>query len=238
MLFPFAAVRPSATSKDPVVSVAVDPELGNEGFTYTLRSGAEGTVHIDHVLEYNRDPAYLSRQMVYELTLLAEKAVAASPLSTRELTRRLKTSASQFYRLLDPTNSKKSLAQVLELLGVLDCDIDLSVRYGERSNRQEKRLGFSAMAEPSSQAPDATFKPCTRSQVMTDPRLNIDRLTPEEQLQLIEDLWESLEASGAPLPLSAEQRSELDSRLDEFERDGPRGIPWDEVVGRIRGEKD
>ncbi len=144
--FPFAAVQPTASKEDPVASVDVDPEIGDEGFTYTLRSGAQGTVHVDHVLEYNRDPAYMSRHMVYELTLLAEQAVAASPLSTRELIRRLGTSASQFYRLLDPANSTKSLTQLLELLAILDCDIDLAMKYGSRSNRQESRLRFSPIA--------------------------------------------------------------------------------------------
>lgn len=31
------------------------------------------------------------------------------------------------------------------------------------------------------------------------------------------------------------QREELDRRLDELDREGPIGIPWDEVLGRIRG---
>jgi hypothetical protein len=34
----------------------VDPELGREAFTFRLASGAEGSVPIDAVLEYNEDP--------------------------------------------------------------------------------------------------------------------------------------------------------------------------------------
>jgi len=49
-------------------------------------------------------------------------------LSRREIIRRLGTSATQFYRLLDQTNYRKSIDQLLSLLHVLDCDVDLVVR--------------------------------------------------------------------------------------------------------------
>ena len=42
--------------------------------------------------------------------------------------RRLGTSAAQLYRLLDQTNYRKSIDQVLALLQVLNCDVDLVVR--------------------------------------------------------------------------------------------------------------
>ena len=45
----------------------------------------------------------------------------------REIVRRLGTSAAQFYRLLDQTNYRKSVDQVLNLLHVLDCDVELVV---------------------------------------------------------------------------------------------------------------
>jgi hypothetical protein len=54
--------------------------------------------------------------------------MAASPLSKREIARRLRTSAEQLYRLVDQTNYRKSVDQVLALLQVLDCDVDLVVR--------------------------------------------------------------------------------------------------------------
>jgi hypothetical protein len=46
------------TSDDPVARVDVNKELGSEGFSYKLQSGKTGTVHIEQVLEYNRDPNY------------------------------------------------------------------------------------------------------------------------------------------------------------------------------------
>ena len=55
-VFPYVKARPSPTSEDPVTRVHVDKELGGEGFTYELQSGNTGTVHVEQVLEYNRDP--------------------------------------------------------------------------------------------------------------------------------------------------------------------------------------
>ncbi len=74
-----------------------------------MASGQEGAVHIDHVLEYNKDPAYLADMVLYKLTVWAQEEVEKSDLSTRELIRRLGTSPAQFYRLLDQTNYRKSM---------------------------------------------------------------------------------------------------------------------------------
>jgi hypothetical protein len=126
--FPYAKADPAPAPADPVVNVYVDEELGHEGFTYSLASGAEGSVHVEQVLEYNRDPAYLRDQLLYRLTLEAERRLDASALSKREIIRRLGTSPAQFYRLLDPTNYRKSVDGVLALLQVLDCEVELVVK--------------------------------------------------------------------------------------------------------------
>ena len=118
--------RPSSANK--LVDVFVDKEIGSEGFTYLLESGEAGTVHVEQVLEYNQDPGYLRELLLYQLTLEAQKRIDSSPLSRREIIRRLGTSATQFYRLLDQTNSRKSVGQMLSLLRVPDCDVDLVVR--------------------------------------------------------------------------------------------------------------
>lgn len=125
---PYAKADPQPTAEDPIVRVTVDNELGREGFTFVLRSGKEGAVHLDQVLEYNQDPRYLRNLLLYKLTIEAQKRVEATPLSKREIVRRLGTSASQFYRLLDQKNYQKSVDQLLSLLHVLDCDVDLLVR--------------------------------------------------------------------------------------------------------------
>lgn len=64
---------------------------------------------------------------------------------------------------------------------------------------------------------------------------NIDGLSVEERLKLIEDLWESLRATPGALPLIDEQRAELDRRLDDLEADATSpGIPWLDVLRSIR----
>lgn len=125
---PFARLDVVPTRADPVVEARVDPDLGCEGFVYALASGRTGTVHVDQVLEYNQDPEYMRDLMLYRLTIEAQKRLVASPLSKRELIRRLGTSATQFYRLLDQTNYSKSLDQMLGLLHVLDCEVEMTVR--------------------------------------------------------------------------------------------------------------
>ena len=127
-VFPFSKAGPSPTIEDPVRQIVVDDEAGREAFTYMLHSGRSGTVHMEQVLEYNQDPSYLRNLLLYRLTIEAQHRVAASPLSKREIMRRLGTSAAQLYRLLDQTNYRKSVDQVLALLQVLNCDIDLVVR--------------------------------------------------------------------------------------------------------------
>ena len=92
------------------------------------RSGAEGSLHIDSVLEYNEDPAMLRELAVYKLTLEAERCVAASGLSRREIIRRMGTSPAQLYRLLDPTNTRKTVDALLTLLAVVGCEVDFAVR--------------------------------------------------------------------------------------------------------------
>ena len=128
LLFPYSRTDPRPTTEDPVARVFVDREIGQEGFTYVLESGQTGTVHVEQVLEYNQDPNHMRDLLLYRLTLEAQKRMDASPLSKREIIRRLGTSAAQLYRLLDQTNYRKSVDQLLSLLQVLDCDVDLVVR--------------------------------------------------------------------------------------------------------------
>jgi hypothetical protein len=103
----------------------VDKELDHEGATYVLQSGEEGSVLLDHALAYNRDPVYVANLLLYKLTVKALEHVEHAGLSRREVARRLNTSLSQLYRLLDPTNYKKSAGQMIQLLHVLGVDVDL-----------------------------------------------------------------------------------------------------------------
>ena len=64
--------------------------------------------------------------------------------------------------------------------------------------------------------------------------IDIASLSFEERLRLLDELWESLSKKPEALPLTNVQREELDRRLDDLDREGPVGIPWEEVLGRIR----
>ncbi|MBM4263500.1 MAG: hypothetical protein FJ145_18980 [Deltaproteobacteria bacterium] len=126
--FPYVKAELTPTAEDPIVRVYVDKEIAKEGFTYQLASGKTATIHVEQVLEYNQDPSYLRDLLIYRLTLEAQKRVAKSRLAKREMVRRLRTSATQFYRLLDQTNYDKSVDQLIALLQILDCEVDLVVR--------------------------------------------------------------------------------------------------------------
>jgi len=55
-----------------------------------------------------------------------------------------------------------------------------------------------------------------------------------EKIQLVEDLWDSIAADQASLPLTPEQRTELDRRLDSYETDGLEGRVAGKVISDIR----
>ena len=135
LFLPYSHVDVRPSSNDPVARIFVDKELGEEGFTYVLASGKEGTVHSEQVLDYNQDPSFLRDMLLYKLTLEAKKRIKKSPLSKREIIRRLRTSATQLYRLLDQTNYRKSIDQLLSLLHILDCDVDLLVKNRSSSGK-------------------------------------------------------------------------------------------------------
>ena len=68
---------------------------------------------------------------------------------------------------------------------------------------------------------------------MAHPAINLDALSSEEQLELLDEIRERLSQHPADIPLTDAQRAELDSRLDALEADiragRPLGRPWSEV---------
>ena len=55
-----------------------------------------------------------------------------------------------------------------------------------------------------------------------------------ERIRLVEDMWDSIAADQALLPLTDEQRIELDCRLDAYESDNIRGREVGEVVAVLK----
>jgi len=125
---PYAKADPPPSAADRIRKLYVDPELGREGFTYVLESGTEGSVMMDHVLDYNRDPDYMRDLLLHKLSIEAQERLKKTPLSRREIIRRLGTSPAQFYRLLDQTNYGKSIDSMIALLQVLGCEVEVALR--------------------------------------------------------------------------------------------------------------
>ncbi len=127
LTFPFTKLDLVPSRTNGVKEVYVDRELGSEAITYILESGEEDSVHMDDFLNYNKDPDYKREITLYRLTLKARTLLKDSKLPKRELARRLATSPAQIYRLLDPTNYKKSIDQMVRLLACLDYTIDFVI---------------------------------------------------------------------------------------------------------------
>lgn len=62
----------------------------------------------------------------------------------------------------------------------------------------------------------------------------LKKLPLEERIRLVEDLWDSIASEQNALPLTPEQKTELDRRLDAYAIDGNRGRPAADVVAGIR----
>jgi len=135
--FPWSQLEAVPSSADPVVEATPDPELGGEGFSYRLESGAEGTVHLDHVLRFVHDPDYQRKELVYSLTNKSRDALAVSGRTKRGLARQLGTSPAQIARLLNPANSRKSVDQMVRLLAALGRRVELRVRESRRGRVAE-----------------------------------------------------------------------------------------------------
>jgi putative addiction module component (TIGR02574 family) len=67
--------------------------------------------------------------------------------------------------------------------------------------------------------------------------IDINKLTPEERLDLIEELWDSLSKEPAKIPLTEAQAKELDRRIADMDQDDSLGIPWETVLAQIRERK-
>ena len=63
--------------------------------------------------------------------------------------------------------------------------------------------------------------------------LGIDRLSVEERLALVEDLWDSIAGESAATSLTDAQRAELDRRLADHEANPNDVVPWEDVKTSI-----
>ena len=66
---------------------------------------------------------------------------------------------------------------------------------------------------------------------------NVHPLSVSERIQLVEDIWDSIEKVPESIQLSEEQKIELDRRLDDYHNDPGNGSPWNVVCERIKSQK-
>lgn len=62
------------------------------------------------------------------------------------------------------------------------------------------------------------------------------RLSPQERIELVEAIWDSIAEIPDAVELTDEQRAELISRLEDYRRNPASGSPWEEVKRRILAE--
>ena len=63
--------------------------------------------------------------------------------------------------------------------------------------------------------------------------LGIDKLTVADRLQLVDEIWDSLDVEPEPPLLSDAQRDELQRRLAVLEADPTAVSSWEEVEARV-----
>ena len=65
-------------------------------------------------------------------------------------------------------------------------------------------------------------------------KTDILRLSVSERIQLVQDIWDSIAEVPDSIPLTNEQKAELDRRLDAYHKDPNAGSPWSIVRERFK----
>jgi putative addiction module component (TIGR02574 family) len=75
-----------------------------------------------------------------------------------------------------------------------------------------------------------------RADLPPSPRMNdgLRKLPLEERIRLVKDLWDSIAADQNLLPLTPEQRAELDRCLDAYKASGRQSRPAEDVIAEIK----
>jgi putative addiction module component (TIGR02574 family) len=62
--------------------------------------------------------------------------------------------------------------------------------------------------------------------------LGIDQLPRDVQVALVQEIWDNIAAETSTVPLSEQQRIELERRLAEDDASPDDSIPWEEVKAK------
>ncbi len=63
---------------------------------------------------------------------------------------------------------------------------------------------------------------------------DIMQLSVAERIQLAEDIWDSIAVSPEFVPVTDEQRQELDRRLQAYAQNPDDDVSWDELKEKVR----
>lgn len=66
---------------------------------------------------------------------------------------------------------------------------------------------------------------------------DILQLSIAERIQLVEDIWDSIAVVPEAVPLTEEQKAELDRRLESYQANPDEGISWQELKDKLRQRK-
>jgi putative addiction module component (TIGR02574 family) len=61
----------------------------------------------------------------------------------------------------------------------------------------------------------------------------IQKLSLDERLELIDEIWETIGDDSEPQPFTSEQLSELDRRIADQRKNPQASIPWEKVVEEL-----
>lgn len=68
--------------------------------------------------------------------------------------------------------------------------------------------------------------------------LGIDRLSVDERIALVEEIWDTIAAEAERTPPTAAQRAELERRLAAHEANPGEVIPWEQIKAEARARFD
>ena len=72
---------------------------------------------------------------------------------------------------------------------------------------------------------------------MSTKAADILELSVAERIQMVEDIWDSIEAVPEVVPLSEDQKKALDRRLEAYHLNPDAGSQWIEVQERLRNPR-
>lgn len=69
---------------------------------------------------------------------------------------------------------------------------------------------------------------------MAKPKMSdVLELSVAERIQFVQDVWDTIASVPQSMELSAEQKQEIDRRVESLDRNPESAIPWDQLKARL-----